>query len=212
MEKGAAEINDILPDVAVNCIVGTYEQALTEMKVQKNRRMVLFIGSSISQLGNDDLLHLLYEALNPGEFVLVGYDLHKNPDILKSAYQNREAAVSNKNALTCINNYFDGNLDLSNFEFVVLYNSSEKRCETHLRSLTDHVANLKSLGLTLEFKSGETVCTGYQRKFTIEDMQSRFARAGFTDVETFTDDEGWYAMTLFVANPDAPARRRAPVS
>ena len=199
MEKGARELNNILPDVAISCIVGTFEQGLTEMKVQKRKRIVLFIGSSISQLENDDLLHSLHSVLEPGEFVLVGYDLHKNPDILKAAYQNREAAVANKNALTCINKYFDGDFDLNKFEFTVLYNANERRCETHLRSLRDHVVHLKRLDVVLELEAGETVCTGYQRKFTIEDVQSRFRRAGFADAGTFTDDQGWYAMTLFRA-------------
>lgn len=197
MERGAREINKILPEVAINCLIGTFEQGLTEMKVQTRKRVVLFIGSSISQLENDDLLHLLNSVLEPGEFVLVGYDLHKDPDILKAAYGNREAAVANKNALTCINNYFDGDFDPDKFEFTVLYNADERRCETHLRSLTDHVVHLKRLDVTLELEAGETVCTGYQRKFTIQDVQSRFSKAGFADAGTFTDNQGWYAMTLF---------------
>ena len=121
------------------------------------------------------------------------------PDILKAAYQNREAAVANKNALTCINKYFDGDFDLNKFEFAVLYNANGRRCETHLRSLRDHVVHLKRLDVMLEFEAGKTVCTGYQRKFTIEDVQSRLRRAGFADAGTFTDDRGWYAMTLFRA-------------
>ncbi len=200
MEKGAGELNNILPDIAINCIVGTFEQALTGMKAQKTKRMVLFIGSSISQLRNDDLIYLLYTVLEPGEFVLVGYDLYKDPRILKAAYQNSEAENANKNALSCINKYFNGNFELQNFELIVIYNSNEQRCETHLRSLTDHVVHIKHLGLTLELKSGETICTGYQRKFTIAEVRSRFAKAGFKDVEAFTDDQNWYAMTLFQAN------------
>ena len=199
MEKGANELDNILPDVDINCLVGTFEQGLTEMKVQTRKRIVLFIGSSISQLESDDLLHLLHSVLETGEFVLVGYDLHKDPTVLKAAYQNREAAVANKNALTCINNYFCGDFDLDKFEFTVLYNANERRCETHLRSLTDHAVHLKRLGVTLEFKAGESVCTGYQRKFTLQDVRSRFSGAGFKDVATFTDDLGWYAMTLFRA-------------
>ena len=201
MEKGAAELIGIIPDISINCMVGTFEQALRDMNARGRTRLVLFIGSSISQLDNDDLLHLLHSVLEPGEFVLVGYDLLKGPDILKSAYQNRQAAVANKNALTCINNLFDGNFDLESFEFVVVYNSAERRCETHLRSLADHTACLKRIGLKLEFRTGETIRTGCQRKFTIDDMHLRFARAGFGDMETFTDDQGWYAMTLFRAEP-----------
>ena len=199
MEKGARELNRILPDVAINCLVGTSEQALTQMQMPTRKRIVLFIGSSISQLENDNLLHLLNSVLEPGEFVLVGYDLHKDPDLLKAAYGNREAAVANKNVLTCINNYFDGDFDLKKFEFTVLYNADERRYETHLRSLTDHVVHLKLLDVTLELEAGESVCTGYQRKFTIQDVQSRFSKAGFADAGTFTDKQGWYAMTLFRA-------------
>ena len=199
MEKGAREIKKILPNVAINCLVGTFEQTLTQIQASERGRMVLFIGSSISQLGNDDLIHLLYSVLRPGEFVLLGYDLHKSPAILKAAYENDEAAIANKNALTCINNYFDGDFDPDNFEFTVLYDSIEQRCETHLRSLTGHVAQLRRLGLILELKGGETICTGYQRKVTVDDIRSRFANAGFVDVETFNDDQNWYAMTLFQA-------------
>ena len=191
--------NNILPHIDINCLVETFEQGLTEMKVRTMKRVVLFIGSSISQLESDDLLHLLHSVLETGEFVLVGYDLHKDPNILKSAYQNREAAAANKNALTCINNYFRGDFDLNKFEFTVIYNANERRCETHLRSLTDHVVHLNRPDVTLEFEVGETVCTGYQRKFTIQDVRSRFSRAGFADAGTFTDRQGWYAMSLFSA-------------
>ena len=40
---------------------------------------------------------------------------------------------------------------LHKFEFTVLYNANERRCETHLRSLTDHVVHLKRLNPSLTF-------------------------------------------------------------
>ena len=88
----------------------------------------------MSQLGNDDLFHLLNSVLQPGEFVLVDYDLHKNPGFLKSAFDSVEVVAANKIALTSINNHFEGDFDPERFEFVVLYNPGERCCETHLRS------------------------------------------------------------------------------
>ncbi len=64
----------------------------------------------------------------------------------------------------------------------------------------DHVAHLKRLGLRVDLKVGETICAGYQRKFAIDGVQSRFARTGFAGVAIFADSEGWYAMTLFKSN------------
>lgn len=169
------------------------------MKRRKRKRIVLFIGNSISQLQNDDLLHLLHSALRPGEFVLVGYDLHKSSDVLTAAYRSEEAASANKNVLSCVNRYFDGDFDLDNFEYIVMYNATERRCETHLRSLKDHIVNLRRLDAKVEFEAGESVCTGHQRKFTMQEMQSRFFKTGFSNAGTFTDDHCWYAMTLFRA-------------
>ncbi len=104
------------------------------MSDSERRGVVLFLGSSVSQLGNDDLFHLLNSVLQPGEFVLVEYDLHKNSGILKSAFDSVEAVAANKRALAGINNHFEGDFDPEMFEFVVLYNPGERCCETHLRS------------------------------------------------------------------------------
>ena len=89
-------------------------------------------------------------------------------------------------------------------EYYLPHKEKEILHEFGLCSVADQFVRLERLGLTVALRAGETVCTGYQRKFSIEGMQLRFAKAGFANVATFTDAQGWYAMTLFQALVRSP--------
>lgn len=199
MEEGARNILNLLPGIKINCLVGTFERALSSMGAPDRDRMVLFLGSSLSQLHEDSLLYELRSHLSPGEYLLVAYDLQKSADILVSAYQNIEAERCSRNLLDHLNWRFDGNFDNDRYEFLVVYNDVYNRCETHLKSTTKHTVRLEKLDLTLSIDAGETICTGHQRKFRYDDVVQRLFRAGFKEVRTFMDADSWYAITLFAA-------------
>jgi len=200
MIEGAKKYISELKNVHVNCIAGAYSDVFVNRITHNNTQsLFLLIGSSISQESDDNLLRDIRGQLDKGGFLLLSYDLQKDPEILRKAYLNYEASMCSLNVLDHLNDVFGTEFKKDNFEFDVLYNPEHKGCETHLRSRIDQEHTFEKLGVTLSLAKGESVCTGVQRKFNSNDMRKRLKGVGFEQVESFTDADGWYATVLFRA-------------
>jgi uncharacterized SAM-dependent methyltransferase len=197
MVDGARSIVSDLPQLHVRCLVGAYSDVF-QRRLKKSDRRALFmlIGSSISQEGDDALLLNIRQQLDTGDFFLISFDLQKQPDILKGAYQNYEASMCSRNVLDHLNTTFASSFEQSLFDFEVQFNPIHKGCETHLRSKQQHTVELRSLNLRITFDKDETIRTGTQRKFNLEEMRRRLASVGFDEVTTFTDQHKWYVVML----------------
>ncbi len=95
--------------------------------VTRDRVLALFLGSNIGNFEPADaraLLRLLAGALRPGDGLLIGYDLKKDPSILELAYDDPTGvtAAFNKNLLARMNRELGANFDLSPFRFRARWN------------------------------------------------------------------------------------------
>tara|TARA_R110002124_G_scaffold27594_5_gene98332 strand:+ start:18073 stop:19059 length:987 start_codon:yes stop_codon:yes gene_type:complete len=199
MIEGARHYLQTLPNVSVNCLAGAYSDVFAARFTGAGRKLMLFVGSSVSQEENDDLLASIRQQLDEGDFFLICFDLQKHPDILRSAYQNHAGAMCSLHVLDHLNATFAGDFDPARFVFEVVFNPDHGGCETHLRSTIDQVVTLRTLDLRFSLQAGESMRTGVQRKFTVQQMAERLARLGFAEVRTFLDGQGWYAAMLLAA-------------
>ncbi len=186
-------------------LVGTYEQALTELPPPEfGPRMAVFLGSTIGNLNDAvlaEFLDLVRSALKPGAYFLVGMDLQKDPRIIEAAYNDPEGfnADFNVNMLRHLNERFGGDFDLGSFRHLAFYNREAHHMELHLESLRAQTATLKDIDLTVEFAKGETIFTEISRKFHVPDIAGVFGRHGFEKVRHWTDRQGYFGMVLFRA-------------
>ena len=140
LDEAKRRIEAELEGVAVVPRVADYTEGLGQIDVDGQRRMVLYIGSSIGNFEPADALQLLRDIrkeLKPGEKLLLGVDMVKDREILVQAYDDAAevTAAFNKNVLTRINRELGANFNLNLFRHRARWNEECSRIEMHLESL-----------------------------------------------------------------------------
>ena len=201
------------PTLRLCGLAGTYEQALAELpRTSLKNRMLIFLGSTLGNLSDAecrDFLALIQQALQPGEFFLLGVDLQKPASIIKAAYNDAQkvTAAFNLNILTHLNHAFEGNFDLNQFEHWAFYRtdtsdasgrseSPQAQIEMHLRSLISQTVFLKALDLEVSFRAGETIRTEISRKFYLPALTQMLESYSLAPLQTWTDSNPWFALML----------------
>ena len=202
LEQSTHSLLKEYPTLHIHGIVSTYETALKHLNPSPlPNRMIGFIGSTLGNLKPEDchtfFAHIV-DALQPGDYFLLGVDLHKSKSILEPAYDDSQGvtAAFNLNMLRHLNRLFSGNFDLSQFEHLAFYNEKEHQIEMHLKSLKNQTVELKTLNLTVEFQEGETIHTEISRKFQFEQIQAELKTLGLVSLKNWTDQNQWFGLML----------------
>lgn len=190
------------PKLNVCGVAGTYERALANLppRIVQNR-MLMFLGSTMGNLDDrscDLFLTQVQQALQPGEFFLLGVDLHKPIEILEAAYNDAQGvtAAFNLNILRHLNHRFGGDFNLDNFEHFAFFNTAASQIEMHLRSLTAQTAKLKDLDLEISLQSGETIHTEISRKFNLPALTNTLEAHALQPLKVWTDSQSWFGLIL----------------
>jgi dimethylhistidine N-methyltransferase len=165
------------------------------------RRMVLYIGSSIGNFDPHEAARLLAgvrAGLQPGDTLLLGVDLAKDIRTLLAAYDDTAGvtAAFNLNLLARLNRELGADFDLEAFAHRARWNGQESRIEIHLVSLSKQRVRLSALDLEVEFAEGETIHTENSYKYTPGQAEAMLTAAGFAPVETWTDARKWFVVCL----------------
>jgi len=166
-------------------------------------RLVAFLGSTIGNLLPDQRAAFLAQvraALRPGDFVLLGTDLVKDPATLVAAYDDDSGvtAAFNKNVLTVLNAELGADFDPDEFEHVAVWDAEAEWIEMRLRSLTDQTVHLPAIGLTVRFATGEEMRTEVSAKFRRSGVQAELAAAGLALRSWWTDSAAQFGLSLSV--------------
>jgi len=190
------------PQLPVRPEINDYFKALENLQVESERKkLVLFIGSSIGNF-RQEMIHRfmakLFEKLNSGDEVLLGYDLMKNPLKILEAYNDPTGITKafNLNVLRRINRELDADFDIEAFDHYPYYDPETGLAKSFLVSLKQQDVKIGSLNQVFSFESGEVIHTEISRKFRVRDIESYFKEAGFEVVEHFYDCKHYFVDTL----------------
>lgn len=209
LRETADRLDAAYPELGVTPIASHYEAGLqrastlvSEDDQVPDRMLVLFLGSSIGNMEPEEALQFLqglHEHLESKDAFLIGFDLQKDPAILNAAYNDRAGVTArfNLNILTRINRELGGEFYLARFSHDAFYNGKYGRVEMHLRSSEAHDVAVASCDAVFSFDAGESIQTENSYKYTRASIETLAAGADFDVVETFTDDEDWFALALF---------------
>ena len=165
------------------------------------RRLVLYIGSSMGNFEPDEALRLLQRVratLRAGDAILLGVDLIKDREILLQAYDDAAGvtAAFNRNLLLRLNRELGADFNPLAFAHRALWNRAHSRVEMHLESRRAQRVHFSGLDMTVDFAAGETIHTENSYKYAPGQTETMLARAGFDPTATWTDEKDWFAVCL----------------
>jgi L-histidine N-alpha-methyltransferase len=198
----AQTVAEEYPEIEVSGVVGDFRRHLDRIP-NDGRRLIAFLGGTIGNLQPPDratLLAQLARTMAPGDALLLGTDLVKEPDRLVAAYDDTAGvtAAFNKNVLAVLNRELGADFDLGRFDHVARFDPDEQRIEMRLRARGSHAVRVEALGLTLAFDDGEDIRTEISTKFRPEAVRDEIAAAGLDLVEWWTDGSGDYGVSLSI--------------
>jgi L-histidine N-alpha-methyltransferase len=164
--------------------------------------LVMFLGSTIGNFERKCALTFLRDlrrALLPGDLLLIGADLVKEPDRMLVAYDDPTGVTGafNLNLLGRINRELGADFQLRDFEHQARWNEDLRRIEMHLRSRVDQTAFIAEADLTVAFRAGETIWTESSHKFLPDELDAIAAESGFDVVGRWIDRDWPFAENLW---------------
>lgn len=200
--ESAEQLLTDYPTLSVQALVGTYEQALSNLPpAALSQRLLFFLGNSLGNFTTqecDRFFTQITTVLNPGDYFLLGIDLKKDRDVLEAAYNDRQAvtAAFNLNMLAHLNRRFIGNFNLDAFHHQAIYNSLDSQIEMYLHCQQPQSVQLKKLDLNIELTEGEGIRTEISRKFDLNQMQQYLQTQGLSPIQIWTDPKQWFGVIL----------------
>jgi L-histidine N-alpha-methyltransferase len=144
----ANRVQASVPGLRVAGLNGEYFEMLDKLKMLSSRcKVVLFLGSSIGNIPRDQTVNFFKEMashLLPGDILLTGFDLKKDPATVLAAYNDKEGITRkfNLNLLDRINKTLGANFNTALFAHKPEYDAKTGTCTSFLESIEDHVVQL----------------------------------------------------------------------
>jgi dimethylhistidine N-methyltransferase len=206
LDEARSRLEAELPEVTVEPIVADYTEGMRQNSTaHSERRLVLYIGSSIGNFSPADAVEVLRGVraqLSPGDCLLLGTDMVKDAQMLHEAYDDAAGVTArfNMNVLARINRELEGNFDPRLFRHQARWNAQGSRVEMHLESLLAQKVAIRALDLEVRFLLGETIHTENSYKFTDESVLELLTRAGFRLRQQWSDAHKWFTVYLAAAH------------
>lgn len=187
-------------DLVVEPLVGDFNLDLHRLPVG-GIRLVALLGGTIGNFYVEEraaFLGALNSVLEPGDWLLLGFDRIKPLDRLLAAYDDSEGITDSfiRNALHVINRELDGDFDVGNFAYVPLWDGREQRLDMRLRANEPEHVRIGHLDLDLVLEAGEELQIEISAKFDPTSLMLELSDSGFDDANVFTDDAGDFGLLL----------------
>jgi L-histidine N-alpha-methyltransferase len=198
LTTASAEVAEEFPEITVHAVVGDFERHLPLLPAG-GRRLVAVLGSTIGNLSpiqRASFLHVLAQGLAPGDGLLLGTDLVKDPARLVAAYDDAAGVTAefNRNVLRVLARELAADVDPDAFEHVAVWDADNEWVEMRLRSRVDQTVRV--LGLQVPFAAGEELRTETSAKFRKRGITDELTAAGLRLRSWWVDPDGDYALSL----------------
>jgi L-histidine N-alpha-methyltransferase len=191
------------PGLPIEGLVADYCDGLKWLcNMNKHRNVVLFLGSSIGNFSHSEAREFLYglwNALEDGDYLLIGFDLKKDIQLLERAYNDSQSVTAqfNLNLLHRINRELGGNFDTDQFQYYSSYNALSGAMESYLISRQEQVVDIEALNQSFAFEAWEPVHTEYSYKYLESDIASLAEETGFTIIAQLMDSKQYFVDSVW---------------
>lgn len=195
-----------LPRLPVVPIHGDYFEHWPQTR-DGGRQIVMFFGSNLGNLSFNESVALLCSIrarLSPGDVLLLGVDMQKNPKTILAAYNDRQGVTSefNMNLLTRLNRELGMDFDLKKFSHYATYDPLSGTARSFLVSSCRQSVHSRNLGRKFEFEEGEAIYVEQSQKYTREMIQDLAKASGFQVDRHFSDARNWYDIAALRFAPE----------
>jgi dimethylhistidine N-methyltransferase len=203
LEESSAELLRSYSDLDIFAIAGEYSQGLEHLaRLEPSRKLVLWLGANIGNLERTEapsFLARLRGVLAPGDGLLVGFDLRKDPTVLEAAYDDPcgVTAAFNRNLLVRANRELGGGFDVRAFDHRAVYNEEKGRVEMYLLSTRPQRVFFSRLEREFEFSAGEAIHTENSYKYSPQEIEALTAASGLRTEQVWLDPDRDFSLTLF---------------
>ncbi len=182
---------------------GEYIEMLQQAnEISSRRKLVLFMGSNIGNMNWKESIEFCKQVrgcLQPGDCLLIGFDLKKDPQIILNAYNDKKGITRefNLNLLRRINKELNADFVIENFKHFPVYNPESGECKSYLVSRRKQKVSIGDME-TIEFDENETIHTEISTKYSIEQINKMATLTGFKTIEHFYDSKNWFVDALWM--------------
>jgi iron(II)-dependent oxidoreductase len=192
------------PTLHIEGVAARYDRALPLLH-GGGPLTVAFLGSSLGNLGWREypgFLRMLASALAPGDHLLIGIDLVKEPEAIEAAYNDAAGvtAAFTRNLFARMNRELGTEIPADAIKHVAYYDVDRERIEIFAeacQALSIHVA---PLGRTFRIAAGERILTEVSHKFRPEAAIATVERCGFR-LAWRAEGDGAFGLFLFERVP-----------
>lgn len=196
-------LRGMFPDIKIHPLHMDYFEAIQHLSALKERRNItLFLGSNIGNFHfnqAEDFVGKLNNLSNPGDLLMIGVDLKKDPDVIKRAYDDPHGitAAFNLNLLTRMNRELDADFDLHQFKHIAVYDEPTGEMISYVRSLEDQTVNLNVFEQSIEFKAGEDIHTEISKKYSLKELELLADNCNYNVLNHFLDSRQYFTDSLW---------------
>ena len=166
------------------------------------RNLLLYLGSS---LGNFTLaeqrsfLAKLKTYMQAGDFLLIGFDLKKDPGALLRAYDDPQGITRefNMNLLRRLNRELEADFSEDRFNHMATYNPATGSMESWLVSQEEQTVHLRGLDLQVHLDAYEGIHVETSWKFSPREIRHLARQTGFNRVASFFDHRAYFSDELW---------------
>lgn len=190
-----------IPDLNIVGLNGEYFEMLDKAnEISSKRKVILFLGSNIGNMEIEEAYHFcseLRQKLNPGDILLIGFDLKKNPHTILNAYNDHTGitAAFNLNLLDRINNELDADFNTNNFQHYQTYDPLTGACRSYLISLKEQRVTIENEQII--FRENEAIYMEISQKYSLEEINSMAVKNGFSPLQQISDSKKWFIDAIW---------------
>lgn len=197
------DLREEWPQLPVRPLNGDYFKVLGQLKDEESKRkVVLFLGANIGNYTRQEaqsFLSELRDQLTPGDLLLIGFDLKKDPAIILRAYNDPAGvtAAFNLNLLARINRELSADFDLDKFRHWEAYDPTTGAARSYLVSEQAQVVEIKALQQSFSFEAWEAIDVELSLKYSPREIEELATAAGFALKEHFYDERRYFVDSLW---------------
>jgi dimethylhistidine N-methyltransferase len=191
------------PDLPITALIADAFVALNHVSQDADRKNAcLVLGGTFGNLSAAEgktFLRMLWNGLNAGDQVVIGFDLKKQIDLIVRAYDDAQGMTRefNLNLLRRINKELGGSFDDTAFMHYPTYNAKVGAMESYLLSVREQTVRVEALDREFHFEPWEAIHTETSHKHLVSEIEAFARETGFRINRHLFDSKRYFVDSIW---------------